>query len=220
MYFSRFDHFEFLRGTKRLKIGSGPNRVYMPPRSTRWGNVFAIFFGMILALVPSLGHAQSAVNREYLIKAAYLFNFGRYTQWPEECWPDKEAPFVIGILGSNPFGEALNQIAAEKELQNRKILVLYFKNLGEYRPCQILYVAEDIPSEDRKAVIAQLSNTKVLLVGEKQSFLQEGGMVSFFLEANKVRFGVNLDPLDRNDLKISSKVLKLAAVVKKDGTVQ
>ena len=175
-----------------------------------------LFVGIFFLAGWNTCHAQTTINREYRIKAAYLFNFGRYTQWPEGYWQDEKAPFAIGILGSNPFHDSLAQIANEKELHGRKIAIYYFRNLKEYQPCQILYISESIPLEQQKVIIASLANTKVLLIGEEHAFLKEGGMVCFFLEANKVRFGVNLDPIDRNDLKISSKVLKLAAIVKKE----
>lgn len=182
----------------------------------RWGIAFFLSLSILLIIGQNTSHAQTNINREYRIKAAYLFNFGRYTQWPKNYWRDKKTPFVIGILGTNPFGSSLNQIATKKELQGRKILVRYFKNISEYQPCQILYISASVSTQQQKAIIAKLANTKVLLVGEQYTFLQEGGMVYFFLEANKVRFGVNLNPIGRDNLKISSKVLKLAAIVKKE----
>jgi hypothetical protein len=188
------------------------------PRCAMRGTMLLLLgFVTIFFSIQNELRAQATINREYRIKAAYLFNFGRYTHWPVGTWSNKQAPFVIGILGTNPFGSALSQIASQKPLQDRKIVVHHFKDLSEYQPCQILYVSEDVPLQEQKEIIKKLSNTKVLLVGERHSFLEEGGMVAFLLEANKVRFGVNLDKVEQNNLKISSKVIKLAAIVKKDG---
>ena len=179
--------------------------------------VLGLFFSMVFGAGQKVCHAQeTTINREYRIKAAYLFNFGRYTQWPKDCWPDKEAPFVIGVLGPNPFGTSLNQIAAEKQLQGRKILVRYFKDLSEYRPCQMLYIDKRVSQEEQKKAIKKLATKPVLIVGENYPFLEGGGMIAFFIEENKIPFGVNLVAMNRADLKLSSKVLKLAAVVKKD----
>lgn len=184
--------------------------------AVRWGVLLLLSLSMFLTVGQNLSHAQTTINREYRIKAAYLFNFGRYTQWPKDYWKNKETPFVIGILGTNPFGTSLDQIATHKELQGRKILIRYFKDIKEYQPCQMLYISVSVPIDKQRAIIAKLANSKVLLVGEQHAFLQEGGMVSFLLEENKVRFGVNLAPINRDNLKISSKVLKLAAIVKKE----
>ena len=207
-------HFQKL--TPPLTKWSCPNRTHVSKCALRWCAAFLLSLSMLLTVGQNLSYAQTTINREYRIKAAYLFNFGRYTQWPEDYWKTEETPFVIGILGVNPFGTSLDQIATQKELQGRKILVHYFKDITEYQPCQILYISVSVPIEKQRAIIAKLAHSKVLLIGEQYNFLQEGGMVSFLLEENKVRFGVNLDPINRDNLKISSKVLKLAAIVKKE----
>jgi hypothetical protein len=155
----------------------------------------------------------SDVNREYAIKAAYLYQFGRYVQWPAQSFADANSPLVIGILGQDPFGGILEEIARTKRVKDRPIVIRRFASLAEYTPCHILFIAATVGPEQEAAVIQKLHGTPVLLVGESLKFAERGGTVNFFLEENRLRFEINPEVAKRDQLKISSKLLSLAKIV-------
>jgi len=166
-------------------------------------------------------HAQGAtISREYTIKAGYLYNFGLYVRWPEEAFVSEDAPFVIGVLGVDPFGATLDQVAAVKRIGDRRIVVRRFDSLDQYRPCHILFVAKTTSVEEHFEAIRRLRATHVLLVGERPAFAHRGGTINFVLENNKIRFEVNQSAAQRGDLKISAKLLQLAQLVEQNNDIR
>jgi hypothetical protein len=173
----------------------------------------------LAALTVGTGLAQepsddgSGVDREYAIKAAYLYQFGRYVQWPVEAFASKGAPLVIGVLGTDPFGNILEEIARSKRIGDRPIAVHRFASMAEYTPCNILFIPASVSPEQKAAAIQKARRSPVLIVGEEPDFAEHGGTVNFFLEENKIRFEINAEAANRNQLKISSKLLSLAKIV-------
>jgi len=175
---------------------------------------------LLLLGVPALGttplRTQSVSSREYTIKAAYLYNFGRYVTWPKEYFPTAQSPFVIGVLGKDPFGDALDSIAAGKRVGGRRIVVRRFASLGEYEFCHILFVPRSTDPQEQVDTIVRLRSARVLLVGETPGFARRGGSINFFVERNKTRFEINQEAAEREKLKISAKLLSLAKLVRTD----
>jgi hypothetical protein len=172
---------------------------------------------MSIAFSVHLARAQpdegAVINREYAIKAAYLHNFSSYVQWPAGAFPTSDAPLVIGVLGTDPFGEVLNEIARTKKVGGRPIVVKQFASMAAYAPCHVLFVASSTSPQEQAAAIRKAHGSPVLLVGENPGFAEQGGAIDFFIEQNKVRFEINLDVAKRQQLKISSKLLGLAKIV-------
>jgi hypothetical protein len=159
---------------------------------------------------------ESGINREYTIKAAYLYNFARYVQWPANAFRDNQDPFVIGVLGSDPLGDDLDRIAQAKQVEARKIVVYRFPSPDKYRPCHILFVPRSVEPRQQIETIGRLRNSPVLLIGETPGFAERGGTVNFFIEQNRVRFEINQKAGQRANLKISAKLLSLAKLVNGD----
>jgi len=155
----------------------------------------------------------SGASREYAIKAAYLYQFSRYVQWPAEAIGGGETPFVIGVVGSDPFGEVLDEIARTKKVEGRPIVVRRLASAADYGPCHIVFVPSSATAAEREAAIRKAHGAPVLLVGEDSGFAQRGGTVNFLVEDNKVRFEINVDAAKQQRLKISSKLLSLAKIV-------
>jgi hypothetical protein len=179
--------------------------------------VFAFSWTAMLVIGVSLSVAQTddeaALNREYPIKAAYLYNFSRYVQWPAEAFPTSDTPLVIGVLGTNPFGDTLDEIARTKKVDGRSIVAKRFASMAAYTPCHVLFVPSSTSPEEQAAAIRKTYGIPVLVVGENPGFAEQGGAVNFFIEENKVRFEINVDVAKRQKLKISSKLLSLAKIV-------
>lgn len=153
------------------------------------------------------------INREYTIKAAYLYNFARYVTWPDGAFQGLDAPLVIGVLGEDPFGDALETIAQTKKIDSRAIVVRRYASLSEYEPCHVLFVVWNVGEETQDKALKELAGRGVLLVGETPTFTQRGGVIGFFVEENKIRFEINPAAAQRERLKISSKLLSLARLV-------
>ncbi len=179
--------------------------------------LLALSIAAIVSLpTPSVG--QPAVSREYTIKAAYLYNFGRYVQWPDDAFDGSGAPLVIGVLGPDPFGDALNVVAQTKQVHGRRIVVRRFASMADYTPCHILFVARSVEPEEQHEAMEKLRGSFGLLVGEAPGFAGEGGAINFFTQQNKIRFEINQKAAAGQGLKISSKLLKLARLVDGGGS--
>jgi hypothetical protein len=170
-----------------------------------------IFFGLSLGLllVAGSGHAQTPRPSEYQLKAAFLYNFAEFIDWPAEAFADGNAPFVFGILGDNPFGNELEQTVAGKKINDRPISVQVFHSAAEAARCQILFISN---SEKRhfSEIIQSLHGNAVLTVSDTDLFIESGGMVNFVQAASKIRFQINDAAAKAARLKISSKLLSLA----------
>ena len=161
---------------------------------------------------------QEGFNREYQIKAAFLYNFGRdaYIRWPLEALGDESQPFVIGILGRNPFGNSLAEIAQHKKVKGRKFVVLRFPTMDDYQSCHVLFVGRNVTREQQLEAIQRTANDQVLVVGESLGFAASGGVINFYLEQNTVRFEINLESARQRGLVISSRLLGVARVLGHD----
>jgi hypothetical protein len=162
-------------------------------------------------------HAQedeaTAASREYRIKAAYLYQLGRYIQWPAKAFAGAEAPFVIGVPKEDPIAADLDQIALVKKIENRPIQVRRFSPEGDVPACHILFLPASLAPEVQAVLIRKVSGKHVLLVGDANNFLEQGGAVRFVIEENNVRLHIARKAAQREGLSISSKLLQVARVL-------
>ncbi len=163
--------------------------------------------GAVLAQPPS---SSEVIDREYDLKAVFLYKFGRYVQWPDDSAGTSDETFIIGILGPDPFGKALDYIAATQTIDGSKIVVYRWRNVSEIGPCHILFLPRTLDARTQRAAIEAASQRHVLLVGETPGFCQQGGVINFFIAENNVKFEISLKAAQRQKLTISSALLKLA----------
>jgi len=166
-----------------------------------------IFYGLsgLLFLAATPGLAQTPRPSEYQLKAAFLYNFAKFIDWPS----DDSSTFVIGILGDNPFGKSLEQVVAGKQINGHTISVQFFQTAAEATRCQILFISNS-ESKHFTEIIKNLKGSAVLTVSENDRFIESGGMVDFVKEDSRIRFQINDDAAKAVRLKISSKLLSLA----------
>lgn len=178
---------------------------------------FVVCAMMSLVLPSAVAQEESSeetfISREYPLKALFVYNFGSYVDWPAASFSSKDAPFVIGILGPSPIDKTLRSIAATKKIGDRTILVEQFSAVDKIKPCQILFIPRTVSKQEQQAAIDFLKNQATLIVGESSGFADEGGTINFFVEANKIRFEVNVAATKRRQLKVSSKLLAIARIV-------
>lgn len=175
--------------------------------------------GMLLAAFlgtpAALGEGADQPPTEYQVKAAFLFNFARFVEWPPHAFPTAAAPMGVCVLGDDPFGEALNRVVAGKMSGDRVLMVRRGKKLRELAGCGILFISAS-ERERLPGILGELRNAPVLTVGESEGFAGSGGEVQFTLEESRVHFLINVDAAGRAGLKVSSKLLSLAHVVHDD----
>jgi YfiR/HmsC-like len=159
--------------------------------------------------------AQEALT-EYQVKAAYLFNFLKFVEYPSESFTDSLAPIVIGVVGDDPFGDALPQVVLGKTVQGRDLVIRVYRSGEDLRGAHILFISA---SERKKMpmILSGLRGSSVLTVSDAAGFLDAGGMIQFLNENDRVRFAINVDATSRAKLKMSSKLLSLAKVVGGNG---
>jgi hypothetical protein len=171
-----------------------------------------LFLCLSLALLPAVdGSAQEQPPLEYQVKAAFLFNFAKFVEWPPAAFADAKSPIVIGILGDNPFGEDLAKTVRDKTVNNRPITIKKeFRSLADATNCHILFIST---SEKQRLpeIFKGLREASVLTVGETDGFTEAGGMINFVAEGKKIRFQIKDATAKGAGLKISSKLLSLAS---------
>ncbi|HWD20362.1 MAG TPA: YfiR family protein [Verrucomicrobiae bacterium] len=174
------------------------------------------FLRRILAVAVALAalapHAR-AQSPEYKLKAAYLCRFVDFVDWPKSAFPSTNSPLVIGVLGPDPFGGALDEVAEGQKSNGHAIQIRRFSSPDEIKQCQVLFVS---PSEAPKlaAIMRELQGRQMLTVSDLNNFTAHGGIIRFFTDNNKVRFRINLEAARACQLTISSRLLQLADVVK------
>jgi hypothetical protein len=168
---------------------------------------------VILGIFLSAGSSAQEAN-EYLVKAAFLYNFAKFVEWPPQAFKSPSDPIVIGVLGKNPFGDALAAAVAGKALGGRAFQIREISNAPQAAGCQIVFIS----SSERKrlgALLSGIGTAAILTVGETDNFAAAGGIVNFKIDAGSVRLQINVEAARKAQLRISAKLLSLAEIVEK-----
>ena len=170
----------------------------------------AVGISLALVVLRLLAQAQQQNVPEDQVKAAYLFNFAKLAQWPGQNLPDGSSPLVIGVSGGEQeFLDALKAVVTGKNIGTHPVAIKPVSSEEEMKSCQIVFFR----ASERKhaaAAVETLARAGVLLVGEEESFLRQGGMINLVRDHGSIRFEINSDALDRSEIHFSSKILALA----------
>lgn len=166
---------------------------------------------LVAAILSATLLAQSYNEAE--VKAAFLFHFAHYVEYPSGAFENDRSPFVIGVLGKSAVTEVLQKVVRGKNANGRSIVVRQLDMDKELRRCHILFISKD-EADKLPSVLQILADAPVLTVGESANFASKGGIIGFFTEQNRVRFEINPDSARRAHLTISSKLLSLARIVR------
>ncbi len=160
----------------------------------------------------SAAHAAAAPYGEYEVKAAFIYNFARFVEWPPEAFDGPAASLGVCLLGADQFGGALEGALQGKSVHGRSLEVRRLRGEERVQSCNILFVAAS-EADRLRSLLLRLGDAPILTVGESSDFARAGGIINFVLEENRVRFEVNAGAAERAGLRISSKLLGLARVV-------
>jgi len=181
---------------------------------------------LFTAMIAPEARADSATSSEYQVKAAFLYNFIKFVDWPKEKTTDGNEPIIVGIIGKDPFGELFEPIE-DKPVKGRKVVVKRFKGLKELeesrekneserhkqidiiRKCHLLFICRSEKTKF-KETINLVKDHSVLTVADTRGFLKSGGIINFIMEGKKVRFEISVAAAKQAKLGVRSQLLRLA----------
>jgi hypothetical protein len=171
------------------------------------------FAGAVSAAAPSAVQPQQD-SLEAEVRAVYLYNFARYITWPDSAFPNQRTPIRICVQGSDAFGDALDRAVAGETVNGRALEAVRLRERDSVESCHILYVTQ--PEERRLSpLLATVKARPVVTVGSHDRFLAHGGMIRFRRVDNRVRFDINLQSLESSGLRVSARLLGVAADVRR-----
>lgn len=154
-----------------------------------------------------------AASSEYQVKAAFLYNFTKFTDWPTNAFTNSNDPIVIGIVGDDPFGQTLDGVVRGEMVGSRPLVVKRLRTGDDLAGCQVLFLSRS--EKDRlPELLGQLKARPVLTVSDISGFAELGGMVNLQLVSKTVKLEINQVVAETGGLQISAKLLKLARLVK------
>lgn len=202
-----------IAGARRERGGSRPG-----PRGTPVVRAVRSLLVALAALAPCValaGAEPEGQEKEYQLKAAFLFNFAKFVTWPESAFSGRNAPLVIGVVGPDPFGAALEKTLEGKSIGERRIEVRRFDDARDAKKSHILFIARS-NAERLAETIGALEGAPVLTVGEDEEFTLRGGIIRFLTLDNRIRFEANSESARKAGLGLSSQLLKLAVKPDRD----
>lgn len=156
---------------------------------------------------------------EYSVKAAFVHKFARYVQWPAEAFDGTDAPLIVGVLGKHPFDKKLELALEDKRVGRHPLVLVHFATRAALGPCHLLVVPREEEAQ-LDAILERYADRPVLMVTDSLAGARRGAHVGFYLEKSKVRFAINDEAAKRDQLAVSSELLKLAKLVKSGSAAQ
>jgi len=181
----------------------------------RTGRILRRVFVLVLATLGVQGGESPPGNLEYQVKAAYLYNFAKFVEWPADKLAEGSGPILVGVFGKDPFGSLLDSTLKGKTVRGHSLEVRRPPGLAELKQCHIVFISA---AERQRLgdILHTLGNHSVLTVSDLGQSAEEGGIINFVTEESKVRLEINLHAAERARIRISSQLLKLARVVRYD----
>jgi hypothetical protein len=164
----------------------------------------------LLLIASAAAPAQTQSPSEYEVKAIFLYRFAKFIEWPE---PSSPGPICIGILGHDPFGDTLDEVVKGKSVNGRPFAIKRFSPGQQARDCHILFISSS-EGKRLRSVLNELQGGGVLTVSETRGFCQTGGVINFELVDDSVRLEINVDAAERAGLRMSSRLLGVARIVR------
>lgn len=174
----------------------------------------AVFLFSLTALFFSIEPDCRAQNSptEYQVKAAFIYNFARFVDWPTQAFTSATSPMVIGVLGENVFGNNIEQIISGRSIQGHPLEFKEFSSVTDATNCQVIFIS-DSEKYHLSKILGRLRDTNILTVSQMDNFTDNGGMIRLLIVEDKVRFEINNTAAKKAGLAISSKLLSLAVKV-------
>jgi hypothetical protein len=179
---------------------------------TRYKKTIALTAMVLLCVLPGTQslHAQTNASKEYKLKAVFLFNFTQFIEWPSSAFASAGSPFIIGILGDDPFGFSIEETVQNERVGGHPLVVQRYHDIRDMRPCHILFINSKDPEKIKESLLVAGRNT--LTVSDADGFVKMGGMIRFITENNKIKLQIYPDMAKAAELLISSKLLRVSDI--------
>lgn len=177
----------------------------------RFKRLLASLFALMLMGALPLAQAQGEVGEERLLKAVFIYNFAKFTRWPDSSWSGESQPLRLCTVGEDNLIAEIERLSG-RPIQGRTVAVETLQRSGEWAECQLLYIARSEQSRYR-TIVESLRGKPVLTVSEIQGFGRSGGTIELYRKGGKIRFLINLAVAREAGLEISSRLLSLAEVI-------
>ena len=167
---------------------------------------------LVLGFLAS-GICLAQAFNEYQVKAAFLYTFAKFVEWPPQAFSKPTAEIAICVLGDDPFGNYLDDAVRNKTVSDRRLAVYRLNGPPAGNDCQILFIAA---SERHRmpALLASMGTRGILTVGDTAEFTAQGGVIGLRLDGERIRLSVNLPAAEKAKLRISSRLLSLATIIR------
>ena len=176
-----------------------------------WRRWLTVMAKLLLGGLLLVGNAWATEFDEYAVKAAYLYNFAKFVEWPPGVFADADAPLRICIVGDNPFGDALASLSG-KTVESHPVEVRPISAATGFDKCHIVFISRTEQGRF-KALLTKLGRLPILTVSDIGGFAQAGGMIGLVEAEQRIRFDINVSATRQSGLKLSSQLLKLATIV-------
>ena len=188
--------------------------------STRLLLVSLIIIPLTLGSTAPVAAEPSKLDREHKIKAVFLYNIMNFITFPDDVFPGDEDAIVLGVVGEDPFGEILDKVFDGKSFSGRPVKIRRIRDL-ESRPqfegVHVMYLGS-LDHEALEKVLNLLRVSRILLISDMKGFAEMGGTINLVVKENKVRFKINSDAVKRHTIKISSRLMSLATIVRENAS--
>jgi hypothetical protein len=163
-----------------------------------------------LLIIPNIAGSPQPVD-EYQVKAAYLYNFAKFVQWPPDAFRSANEPIALCVPGPDPFGRSLDDTVVGQTIEGRALIVRRTASVKEAAGCHVLFISS-VPNKHSPLILSEIA-PGILTILDSGASGVEGAVITFKLEGGKVRFEINVDAAERQKLRISSRLLNLAHIV-------
>lgn len=162
----------------------------------------------LVLLAPALAEEQEVIAPEEKVKAAFIFNFTKFVEWPSNSFASASSPLVIGVLGKDLMSTNLEEAVAGRKVHGRPVAIARYKRIEEATNCHVLYITS-IEKRSLPRILATLNPRPVLTVGETEDFNAAGGLIRLVKQNEQIHFTINAEAVARSPLKFNSKLLRL-----------
>ena len=176
--------------------------------------ICAIAFS-VLSGGAATAYTGSLSEREHQLKAAFLYNFVKFVEWPADRFADESTSIMLCVIGKDTFGTTLEDTVTGKTVRGRHISIRRIDNVDDVESCHLLFVSSSEPERLRQ-IVTRSHQANVLTVGNMARFIESGGVINLIKRSNNIRFEINLIAAEQSHLKLDLKLLTLASsVIKK-----
>ena len=168
---------------------------------------------LLLSLAGQARAVESSVTKEHQLKAAFIYNFTKFVEWPAMNFPDTHSPIIIGVVGKGPLCAELERAVKDRKVNGRELVVRIVENPEAAKSVHLLFFCA---SEDARLAefLGKSPGGNILTVGESDQFGQRGGAINFLVEGDKIRFDIDMIAAEKAGLKVSAQLQKLARTVR------